>query len=448
MDLITTHTNLNRNSINVAGKMEKGLPAKVMSLLKLIGDMAQKKDYAAFVVGGFVRDLLMGVKNFDVDIVIEGDAIDFSREFADGAKASLVIHRKFGTATVVMPWGLLKDKRFKVDVATARTEKYERPAALPEVEFSSLRNDLYRRDFTINAMAVALNKNNFGQLIDFLGGKRHLQEGVIAVLHKDSFIDDPTRIFRAVRFEQRFGFRIEKATERLIKTAIKNDMFGKTEKQRIRDELVLMLSEKDPARAIIRMHQLDELRFIHPSIKADKRLIALFKSIRQACQWYSESPLKNRALDTWLLYLMALFEGLDKRNVRNICDKFVFKRGDRLRILSYKESVGKALKVLSLKSDPPPSRIYRILNPLSYEVILLVLAGLKDSRARSRVKDFLLKYNKFKIKTTGDDLEKLGFAAGPSMGRALKMILYAKIDGKIKNKKEELTLAQRLSKGN
>ena len=205
--------------LNLAKKMKNTLP-KIIGLLVLIGDMAQERHYAAFVVGGFVRDLIMGVRNYDIDIVIEGKAIEFSKAFADKVKGSLVIHRKFGTATVVMPWGILKGERFKLDLATARKEKYERPAALPDVEFSSLRNDLYRRDFTINAMAVALNRSNFGQLIDFFDGQRHLREGVISVLHKGSFIDDPTRIFRAVRFEQRYGFKIDKHTERLIKTAI------------------------------------------------------------------------------------------------------------------------------------------------------------------------------------------------------------------------------------
>lgn len=430
--------------LNLAKRMENALPEKIMDLLRFVGDMAQERHYTAFVVGGFVRDLIMGVKNFDIDIVVEGNAIEFSKAFADKVEGSLVVHRKFGTATVVMPWGLTKNKRFKVDIATARKEKYERPAALPDVEFSPLRDDLYRRDFTINAMAIALNRNNFGQLIDFFNGQRHLQEKVISVLHDGSFIDDPTRIFRAVRFEQRFGFRIDRYTERLIRTAIKKDMFGKTGNMRIRDELILMLKEEDPILAIKRMHQLDELRFIHPKIKLQKNLTLFFKSINEACQWYKQSPLKRRAIDSWLMYLMALFENLNKRTVKALCSKFAFRRGDRLRIISYKEGCGKILKFLSQKKDLAPSQIYKRLHPFSYEAILLIFAKTKHNKVKEAIVNFLLKYNNIKIKTTGDDLERLGFRPGPHLGKALDKILYAKIDGKIRTKKDELTYAQRM----
>lgn len=432
-----------RPILNLARKMESTLPRRLIKLLRFIGDMAHDRRYAAFAVGGFTRDLIMGVRNFDIDIVIEGNAVEFAREFAFGVKGSLVVHRKFGTATVVMHWGLARKERFKVDIATARRERYQRPAALPDVESSSLKNDLSRRDFTINAMAVALNRNNFGQLVDFFGGQRHLREGVISVLHEGSFIDDPTRIFRAVRFEQRFGFKIDEATENLIKRAIKQDMFGRTEKQRIRDELILMLKEDDPARAIRRMHQLDELRFIHPRIKLKKETLSLFKSVMEVCQWYKGSCLKKRTLDTWLIYLVALFENLDARSLKALCEHFAFRRADRLRIISYKKNGKDILRFLSQKRHIPPSEIYKKLHPLSYEVLLLIMAKAAD-RAKARAMDFLLNYNKIRIKTRGDELERLGYTPGPALGRALDKILYAKIEGKIRTKKEELLFARKL----
>ena len=432
--------------LNLAKKMSNSLPKKIMDLLILIGDMAQEKHYAAFVVGGFVRDIIMGVKNYDVDIVVEGNAIEFSREFAAKVRGSLVIHKKFGTATVVMPWGLMGRDRFKVDLATARREKYERPAALPDVEFSSLRDDLYRRDFTINAMAVAINKKNFGQLIDFFGGQRHIESGVISVLHEGSFIDDPTRIFRAVRFEQRYGFRIDSPTEDLIKTAIKKDMFGRTEKQRIRDELILMLKEEDPMRAIARMHVLDELRFIHPKIRHDKRSKELFKSISGVCHWYKGSFLKKRTLDTWLIYLMALFENLDTRSTRSICERFTFRRADKIRILSYKGEGDKVLRFLSGGGALSASKVYKKLRGLSYEMILLLMARAKKDRSKKAIRDFLIKYNRIKISITGNDMKRIGYLPGPAMGRALEKILFAKIDGKIESKAEERELAGSLLK--
>jgi len=435
-----------RPVLSLAKKMKNALPAKLMRLLKAIGKMAEKKGFASFVIGGFVRDLIMNVRNYDVDIVIEGNAIEFAKSFADTLKGSLVIHKKFGTATVVMPWGLASHGRFKVDIATARKERYEFPAALPDVEFSSLRDDLYRRDFTINAMAVALNSRNFGQLIDFFNGQRHIKEGIISVLHRQSFIDDPTRIFRAVRFEQRYGFKIDKKTENLIKNAIKKDMFGRTGNMRIRDELILILKEEDPMRAIKRMHQLDELRFIHPEIKIQGDLTTLFRSIKQTCRWYKKSPLKKRSLDDWLMFLMALFENLDKKDARAVCHKFAFRRGDTMRIASYKEHGDNVLRFVSQKRDIPPSSIYKKLRPLSYEVILMLHAKADDKKIKSRIINFLLNTNDVKIKTTGEDLERFGFKPGPALGRALKEILYARIDGKIRTKKEELSLAREMLK--
>lgn len=432
--------------LNLSGKMRSVLPKKLMKLLKHIGDMAEERHCAAFVVGGFVRDLILGVKNFDVDIVIEGDAVDFSRQFAGGEGGTLVIHKKFGTATIVMPWGLVNKGRFKVDIATARREKYKHPAALPDVEFSSLRDDLYRRDFTINAMAIALNRNNFGQVIDFFDGQRHLEERRVSVLHKGSFIDDPTRIFRAVRFEQRYCLRIDRPTEQLIKTAIKKDMFGRTEKQRIREELILILKEEDPFRAIMRMHQLDELRFVHPDIELNRDLKKLFKEIGETCEWYKTTPLKKRALDNWIIYLMVLFDNLTLRNVESICEKFTFKRGDKKRIISFKEEGAKLLKFLSGNRNIAPSEVYRRLRGLSYEVIILLMAKLKTLRGKRAISDFLLKSDKVRIRSTGDDLEKMGYLPGPDLGKVLNGMLHAKIDGQIKTKKDEISYARRMLK--
>ena len=182
--------------------MKERLPKRVFSKLEQAGELADHMGVSAFVVGGFVRDLLLGIENLDLDLVIEGDGIAFARALGRREKARVKVHERFGTAVVMFPEG------FKLDVATARTEYYEYPAALPTVEPSSIKKDLYRRDFTINTMAVRLNKGEFGALIDFYGGRRDLKEKTIRVLHSLSFIEDPTRVFRAIRFEQRFGFHL------------------------------------------------------------------------------------------------------------------------------------------------------------------------------------------------------------------------------------------------
>ena len=212
-------------------------------------------------MGGLVRDVVLKRKNLDVDIVIEGDGIQFAKTFADHFSAKVRSYPKFGTAVLVMPDG------FKIDVATARIEHYESPAALPVVKLSSLKRDLFRRDFTINTLAVHLNKGHYGTLIDHFGAMRDIKERVLRVLHNLSFVEDPTRIFRAIRFEQRFSFRIGKLTESLIQNAVNINCFENLSSQRLFIEMKLILKEEDPIGAIERMDGYDLLKFnlIFPS---------------------------------------------------------------------------------------------------------------------------------------------------------------------------------------
>lgn len=438
-----------RTRLDISRKMKEILPKQVLDILHVIGTGANKARYRTFVVGGFVRDILLGVKNFDIDIVVEGDAISFGRKLAQSLNGSFVAYKKFGTSAIIMDWpkGIPKPDgtgpKFKIDFATARKESYEKPAALPSVEFGPLKDDLQRRDFTINAMAVSLNKGSFGQLIDFFGGEKDLENGVIKVLHDGSFIDDPTRIFRAVRFEQRFGFRIDEYTQNLIKNAVREGMFSKTQHHRIRDELILMLHEEEPIKAILRMKELEELRFIYRKIAVRKSTKCLFGRIRNTFRWYNKSTFKRRHIDLWLIYLMALLEKLDFTETKAICEKFGFRRSDRIRLLSCKKNWKLAMRSLSAKSVRP-SKVYSILEPLSFEEILLLRAKTKNKLMLSRITDFFAKYNRTRIKAGGHDLKKLGIKPGPLYAKLLAKILQKKIDGEVKTKKEELRFVKRL----
>ena len=185
---------------NMRGTIEERLPVEVRDALKAVGDIADEAGFPAYLVGGIVRDLFLRQRNLDVDIVVEGDGIIFAGLVVRKLGGRMRTHQKFGTAVIILPGGL------KLDVATARLEYYESPGSLPTVELSSIKKDLYRRDFTINPLAVRLNRRHFGELIDFFGGVRDLKERNIRILHNLSFVEDPTRVFRAIRFEQRFPF--------------------------------------------------------------------------------------------------------------------------------------------------------------------------------------------------------------------------------------------------
>jgi tRNA nucleotidyltransferase (CCA-adding enzyme) len=257
--------------INMIDKIEKGLPVELLGLAKRASGIALSKNLPLYLVGGVVRDLLLGQSNLDLDLVVEGDASGLAKEFAEAVGGKLTVHPMFNTASV-------KLNRWKVDFAMARTETYARPGALPAVKAGTLKTDLFRRDFTINAMAVCLNLGHYGELIDLYGGREDLKNKLIRVLHDKSFTDDATRIWRALRYEQRLGFRIEPDTIKLLKRDRK--MLRTVGGYRLRRELELALSEKEPEKILLRADKLGVLKELHPSLKADKWLVEKFQEAR------------------------------------------------------------------------------------------------------------------------------------------------------------------------
>ncbi|MDP3789210.1 MAG: CCA tRNA nucleotidyltransferase [Candidatus Omnitrophota bacterium] len=414
----------------------------ILPVIRKIAALAEDKRYKAYLVGGFVRDLLLGVKNLDIDVVVVGDALAFARYASDEMGAALVEHKKFGTATLIIP-AAPEGKRVKIDIATARKEFYKHPAALPSVEFSSIKDDLYRRDFTINAMAVSIDRKNFGELIDFFEGVKDLERKRIRVLHEKSFIDDPTRIFRAVRFEQRYDFRIDDFTAGLIRNAVKAEMFNRVSGERLREEIELLLKEKEPIKAIKRMKSLDELRFISPKIVFGSEQEEYSRNIKKLKSIYGNYFLAKRPLDLWLVYFMVMTDGLTLSEVLRVCDRFVIRRSDKLRMISAKKSEKKIMALLCAKKEISPSRTYRALEPLSYETLLFIMAKCGGKLVKKRIKDFLEKYNGVRISLRGADLKRLGAQPGPCFATILRKTLDAKIDGLISTRRDELLFAEK-----
>lgn len=223
--------------------LAKKLPKKFFNIIKLVAKIADTKNLPVYIVGGPVRDIFLGMPNYDLDFVVEGDGIGFARALNKALKGDLKIHQAFKTATIFY-------KKFRIDVVTSRRESYKRCASYPDVMPGTIKEDLFRRDFTINAMAVCVNKKNFGRLVDFYNGLSDLKKGVIRVMHNRSFVDDPTRIFRAVRFSARFGFKIEPRTKKIIKEAILGGLLGEVNRGRIRKEIELFLEEKNPMKCL------------------------------------------------------------------------------------------------------------------------------------------------------------------------------------------------------
>ncbi len=297
---------------NVLRFMKERLSSNLIQNLRQIGEVADENGYGAYAVGGFVRDLFLYRSDEDLDIVIEGDGIDFARKYAGLVGARIHTHEKFGTAVIIFQDG------FKIDVASARMEYYKFPAALPVVEMSSIKLDLYRRDFTINTLAIQLNPEKFGTLIDFFTARKDIKEKIIRVLHNLSFVEDPTRVFRAIRFEQRFGFTIGKLTVGLITNAINMDFFRGLSGKRVFSELRLILEEENPVAAIIRLNDFDLLKVVHPCVKLDKFFIALLHSIKKVLSWHDLLFLEE-SYKKWVVYFLALIHQCNSRRSHEIC---------------------------------------------------------------------------------------------------------------------------------
>lgn len=413
------------------------LPRELKDLIYLAGDIAAHHKIPAYLVGGFVRDLILGAGNLDLDIVVEGGGIKFAEEFARQLQAKLIRHTRFGTATLILRPNL------KIDIATARKEFYPKPASLPVVSFGSLKDDLIRRDFTVNAMAISISRNDLGALIDIFGGKNDLKSKKIRILHNLSFIDDPIRILRAIRFEKRYDFRIESGTLQKIKEAVKLKMLEQVQPQRLREELILLLKEEQPLKQIKRMQELTGLGFISPQLSLSAENCRLLSYAEAQVKWFRHRYAQRRQLDTWLIYFMGLLDSLDTGKVKSACRRFVFRRGEEKRILAYKKNSAKLIRQLS-RDNLKPAKIFRLLEYLSYEVILLVKAKSKNRNVERYIEDFFEIYHGICLYITGDDLYGLGIEPGPYYQKIFTKALNAKLNGLVKTQEEELALIKRL----
>ncbi len=415
------------------------LPEDIRSLIETAGVLARDRGETAYLVGGFVRDLILGVKNFDLDIVIEGDGIAFGHEYARRLQAKLTPHHRFGTATVHLTGGQ------KVDIATARKESYPHPAQLPVVRPGTVRDDLFRRDFTINAIALQISGAGYGRILDLFKGRNDLRDGILRVLHPVSFIDDPTRILRGIRFEQRFDFVFEPFTYKLMRAALDGTMLERVEPQRLRDELILILKEDSPVKAMRRIAGVAGFSFISPKLRATGSVMRVLAGIERRLAWFAQHTSSPRPLDRWLIYFMGLVGELSVSDIHAVCRRFVFRKADEKRIVSCVDVCNRAVTALEQRSLRR-SDVFHILEPLSYEVIILILAHTDHARVVERVREFLTRSNGTKLSISGHDLGAYGLKPGPHYQRILKMVLTAKLDGTVKDRAGELRLAARIAR--
>ncbi len=423
---------------NIANLLKKRLPGKIYDLLLQIGETADKTGLNVFLVGGCVRDIFLFIKKseFDIDLVVEGDGIEFSKALSLSLNAKLNSFARFKTAVITLSDDL------KIDVATARTEIYSSPAALPEVEMSSLKLDLYRRDFTINTLAVQLNKKKFGLLIDYFFAQKDLKDKVIRIIHNLSFVEDPTRIFRAIRFEKRFGFKTGKFTEKLIKNAIDMEFFKRLSGPRVFTEFKYILMEENPVPALERIEELNLFKAINKKFWFTKINIEIILSSQKVINWFTLNQMTAK-IEKWEIFFHGIIHNCTQETAEEICTKFCLP--PKKKILFTKEHNDAKLlkKWFKQQKNIKNSEIYEKLYPLKTETILYLMAITKDEAVKNYIVRYFTEIIKIKPKIKGAHLIELGFKRGPLFGEILNSVLLSKIDGNLESLKDEIDFARR-----
>lgn len=417
--------------------IKKIFSKRVQNILNKIGEIGDKLNFPVFMVGGVVRDLFLGIENYDIDIVVEGDGIKYARELSRDLKGRTRSHEKFRTAVVILANG------FKIDVATARREFYEYPAAFPKVELSSIKKDLYRRDFTINAMAIQLNKKYFGKLIDFFGGQKDLRIGIIRVLYNLSFVEDPARIIRAIRFEQRYNFKMDKATEDFLKKAIDDKLLSRLRKKRIAEELILILKEENPLKSLKRLEELGALKYILPEVELDKDTVERFNKVRDNYNFW-KGNIADEKIKLWMIYFCCLIRNLEQSQIQRILKKLIFKQKSLDKINYCYTNLDKVIKFISQKNKISPSIIYLELKGLPNEILFFAMSESNTDIARERIYNYFEKYKKENLFISGKELKELQVEPGPIYSQILNKLLCAQLDRKVKNKRDEIRFVKNI----
>jgi tRNA nucleotidyltransferase (CCA-adding enzyme) len=382
-----------------------------------------------YLVGGTARDILLGEASFDLDIAVEGDGITLGRALARAIGGRAVPHEKFGTAVVVYGDG------GRVDVASARTEFYDYPAALPTVEQASIRQDLYRRDFTINAMGVSLKGEDFGRLVDPFGGLEDLEKGVLRVLHNLSFIDDPTRIFRAIRYENRYGFRMDGHTASLARACVEMGLVGELSSSRLRDELVLLLGEERVSDSVQRLGELGLGQFVHPHLSADPETVRLLERVDALRGRYARDE------PAWRLRLAVLARRLTPDELYDWFDRLKLRRRDADLVADAVAVAPRLAERLETVREPAEAR--RLIGPHDPDGALLALA-VAQPVAGEWLRRYFEELRSIRLEISGGDLAGLGLRESPRVGRILDELLRRKLNGELDGRRAELEAAKEL----
>ena len=350
-------------------------------------------------------------------------------------------HEKFVTAVVVFADG------YKLDVASTRTEYYLEPGALPSVEEASIKLDLYRRDFTINTLALSLNGDSYGELLDYFGAQRDLHDKAIRVLHNLSFVEDPTRMFRAVRFEQRLGFKLGMHTENLVRSAVEMGFVDRVSALRLFNELTIVLSEESPFAAVQRLSTLGLLRCLCDQWHVDATIKSYFSQAQKAIHWH-ELLYTGTTLTRWPVYFLCLSATLTDEAMAGICAKLSVPQRWQAILMTERQRVMPVLHALERQrkklTSLPDSQLYRRLNGISIEMLLFAMARTASDSVRLAISHYMTQLRGVKPLLNGRDLQELGVIHGPQVGDLLAQLRDARLDGVIESRNDEITFVRQV----
>jgi len=441
--------------------LAESLPPPLWALVQAVSESAAVLNMPLYFVGGLVRDLLLLKEAVDLDMVVEGDAIQLVRRLQQQFGGEVHSHARFGTAKwFVTPniWqavferhGMQKDALKpetpvftflpgSIDFVTARSEFYKEPSALPDVERGSIKLDLHRRDFTINTLAIRLDGAHLGEVLDFYGGRRDLEQSLIRVLHSLSFIDDPTRILRAVRLEQRLGFSIEPRTSELLGDSL--PMLSRMTGDRIRNEIELGMRESDPRRVMERLANLGVMEHIQEGLEWTPDAEVYFSRVPRIQSdplWGEALPEESLEFLYFALWVVPLPEDVQKKTVKRL-------RGRKSTCVDVL-AVGELLQRLRhLAHDASPSQITTVCRSYRTRVVLAARVVLDEELLGSQLDRYFGEWRFVKASLTGDDLQGLGLSPGPSFAVYLDRLLAARLDGLVSDEADEqLLLAEMLA---
>jgi tRNA nucleotidyltransferase (CCA-adding enzyme) len=415
-------------------------------LLERLGAIALRLGTRSFLVGGPVRDLILGLPSPDLDVAVEDRSREFGAAVAKEFGGRFVYHSRFLTGTIQFdqspiapPLAPRPLPLAHIDITQTRAETYERPAVLPAVRPASIVGDLGRRDFTINSMALELTPGSFGAFIDPFDGRADVTQRRVRVLHARSFIDDPTRIFRCVRFATRFGFEIEQQTLELMRAAIEQRLPAFLTPERILYELRLICAEPlvlPMVEALIHEQVLKAAwRWTPP-----RGFVAGMAKLARVCSaslgTRSESSKQDSvmSLRSELLFIFWL-------SVLPVTDRFPIRKEER----DAAEAVAGFAKLRDkLRRKLKPSQVVQTLRSVP-EPALRILAALESKAASTNIRAFLDNYSTIRIAATGKDLRAAGLKPGPAFREILDKLLFARLDGKIRTVADEHALLRRLA---